>query len=176
MKVYEADMTAKEIEKISKAYGKEISSTVFWAIVFAVAFIFFNMKNYGKSIYKLIFNLPVFLMFLSRLYRLTKLLFFDTIHQDFEEKKKIIITLIVDETFEGYSSLEGTNSAPSIQFKDNPYFRSIDVTRDSYYRISKRDKIKIELSKYGKWIINMKSGSRIIDYMNIRKSRFKKKS
>ncbi|SNR15690.1 hypothetical protein [Tenacibaculum jejuense] len=176
MRVFERDMSDSEVEKVSKAYSKELNSAVFWSIVFIAALLFFNAQNPGKSLYKLIFNIPVFLMFLMQLRKITNLLFFDGFYKDLEQKKKIIVALTVSNKQDGYDTFDGPSSNPSIKFQKNPYFRSIEVSNTSYQNISIRNKVYFELSKHGKWIVNVRLGTKQIDYRNIRKSNFKNKN
>ncbi len=117
-----------------------------------------------QGFYRLIFNAPIFLFGLFQLKKAIKLLFFDTIKKDFEQKKKIKITLIVSKKNEEHESFDGPNSSANIEFKKNPYFRSLDISESSYLSISIGDKVNFELSKYGKWLIKVNSNSRNIDY------------
>ncbi len=165
MSISEANMTEKEIEKIAKAYSKELSSTFYYTIFLIIIVISFNLYYTEQGFYKLVFNLPVVLICLFQ-FKKIKLLFFDNIQKDFEQKRKIIITLIVSKKNDGHQHFDGLNSSDNIEFEKNKYFRSLDVSNSFYHFISVGDEINFELSKHGKWLIAVHSKSKNINYNN----------
>ncbi|QXP52853.1 hypothetical protein [Cellulophaga sp. HaHa_2_1] len=164
MKIFESDMSEEDAQKVSDAYSKKANSSLFGVIFHLLILIFFNFQFKELGYYKyLILLLPV----ISTIYQLKKainIFFFNPIRKDLELQKKIAITLIISKKTEGYKDFELPNGSDCIEFEENPYFASLDVSENSFYNTKIGDEVNFELSKYGKWIIAVYSKSKNIDY------------
>lgn len=164
MKIYESNMTEKEVQKISKAYASEISSSLFYFILSAAFLILFNTHFTEKGFLKYALNIAASLFGLYQLKKCIHLLFFNGIRKDFTLKRKIKFTLTVIKKTEGYSSLEGASSPNSISFKKNPYFWSYNVSTRNFDFIHVGDKVHFEISKFGKWVVKVTCKKRNIEF------------
>ncbi|MBO0589891.1 hypothetical protein I2486_00575 [Cellulophaga sp. E16_2] len=172
MKIFESDMSEEDAQKVSDAYSKEANSSLFGVIFHVLILIFFNFQFKELGYYKyLILLIPS----ISTIYQLKKainIFFFNPIRKDLELQRKITITLIISKKTEGYKDFELPNGSDCIEFEENPYFSSLDVSGNSFHKTEIGDRVNFELSKFGKWIIAVYSKSEKIDYntYNHRKS------